>query len=98
MSTEGAPTSEVVAPDLLEALRALATCLRHRACGWSLHPAERAACLSLLQSRIPCVHTADLAAAQKILASPRCLTSRQRDRAGELAARFAEMGVARRDG
>ena len=91
MSTEDAPESEVIAPGQMESLRALATCLRHLACGYGLDPRERAACFSVLQGGIPSVHSADLAAALKILASPRRLTSRQRDRAGELSARFAEV-------
>ena len=96
MSTEDAPESEVIAPDQMESLRAIATCLRHVACGYGLDPRERAACLSLLRDGIPNVHAADLAVAQEILAAPRRLGSRQRARAAELSYRFAEMFVARR--
>ena len=91
MNVKTEPASECKAPDSVDAMGALSICLRHLACGWALHPAERSACLCLLQSRIPGVVAADLAAALKILASPRRLTSRQRDRAGELSSRFAEV-------
>ena len=96
MNAETEPASERKTPDPIEAMGALSICLRHLAYGWSLHPAERAACLSLLQSRVPGVLAADLAAAMKVLALTRRLTGRQRDQASELSVRFAEMGASRR--
>jgi hypothetical protein len=72
-----------------EALRAIAECLRHLACGYGLLPAERSACLRLLEAGIPGVGDADLAAARKILAASRRLTSRQQNRAAELSVRLA---------
>ena len=39
MSVETEPKTQ----DPIEALLALSVCLRHLACGWSLHPAERVA-------------------------------------------------------
>ena len=87
---------EPAAPDLDAVLPAVAICLRHLACGYGLLQAERAACLSLLQSRVPGVLAADLAAAMKVLASTRHLTARQRHEASELSVRFAEMGASRR--
>ena len=97
MNVETEPASEPKTPDPIEAMEALSICLRHLAYGWSLHPAERAACLSLLQSRVRGVLAADLAAAMKVLAlTRRRLTARQRDQASELSVRFAEMGASRR--
>lgn len=96
MNVETEPASERKTPDPIEAMGALSICLRHLAYGWSLHPAERAACRSLLQSRVPGVLAADLAAAMKVLALTRRLTGRQRDQASELSVRFAEMGASRR--
>lgn len=86
--------SEPMRPDPIEALRAISTCLRHLACGWSLHPAEHAACISLLRAGIPGVDAADMAAAQKILAATRRQGRRQRDRAAELSVRLAEQAAA----
>jgi hypothetical protein len=96
VNVETEPASERNAPDPIEAMGALSICLRHLACGWSLHPAERAACLSLLQSRIPGVLAADLAAIMKVLASTRRFTARQRHQASELSVRLAEVGASRR--
>lgn len=72
-----------------EALRALAICLRHLACGYGLDPRERAAALTLLEAGIPDTATADLEAVGKILRAARRLGRRQRDRAAELSVRLA---------
>ena len=77
-------------PDPAASLTALSWCLRAVACGWSLDPRERDACLSLLAAGIPGTNAADLAMTQKILAASRRLGSRQRDRAASLSVRFRE--------
>ncbi len=74
-----------------DALRAIAECLRHLACGYGLDPRERAACLTLLAAGIPGVDTTDLQTAGKILASSRRLSGRRREQAAELSIRFAEV-------
>lgn len=94
MSVETEPASEPKAPDPIKALEALSTCLRHLACGWSLHPAERAACLTLLEAGIPGAPAADIQAAMRVLAATRRLTVRQRARAAELSVRFADEAAA----
>lgn len=79
-------------PDSAAARAAVATCLRHLACGWALHPTERKACLRLLQGPLPGAAAADIEAAQNILtqAGRRRLGARTRDRASALAVRLAE--------
>ena len=93
MSIETEPET----PNPIEALRALSVCLRHLSCGWALHPAERVACLAILESGIPGADGADLAAATKILASSRRLPLRRRDQASQLSIRFAERAEALRE-
>ena len=80
----------------VEALHAISWCLRAVAQGWVLDPRERAAALALLAGGILGAEAADLAAAQKILAASRRLRGRQRYRAAELSARFAELAEALR--
>ncbi len=87
-------TSE--AAEATDALRAIAECLRHLACGYGLLPAERSACLRLLEAGIPGTDAAARSAAIKILRSQRRPTSRQRDRAAELSVRLAEQAETQR--
>ena len=56
--------------DLIGALRALSTCLRHLACGYGRDPRERTAALALLAGRIPGVSAADLDVTWKSVARP----------------------------
>ena len=56
--------------DLIGALRALSTCLRHLACGYGRDPRERTAALALLAGRIPGVAAADLDVTRKSVARP----------------------------
>jgi hypothetical protein len=72
-----------------DALRAIAECLRHLACGYGLMAAERAAAIAILAAGIPGTDAAALAAAAKILRSSRRLSSRRRDEASALSLRFA---------
>ncbi len=95
MSTEDELAGELTAPDPAAVPHAISWCLHSLACGWSLHPAERQAALTLLKTCIPGVDAATLAAAQKILAAPRRLTTRQRDWAAELSVRLAEQAITR---
>ena len=81
-------------PDPAASLTALSWCLRAVACGWSLDPRERAACLAILEPGIPGVAVADLAMTQKILAVSRRLSGRRRDQASQLSIRFAELAEA----
>jgi hypothetical protein len=83
--------SNAAAPDPAGALAAVATCLRHLACGYGLDPREREACLRLLQGPLPSADLADLDAARKILtqASQRRMGVRARDRASKLFVRLA---------
>lgn len=78
-------------PDGAAERAAVATCLRHLACGYGLLPAEWAACVRLLQRPIAGATAADLAAAQKILvrSARRRLVDRARDRASRLSVRLA---------
>ena len=80
---------ETAAQDGAAVLEAIAECLRHLANGYGLLPAERAACLCLLEAGIPGADSADLAVATKILQSSRGLTRRQRDQASELSFRLS---------
>ena len=74
---------------------ALAECLRFLACGYGLMPAERAACLRLLETGIPGAEPADLAAVMKVLASVR-LTGHQREQASALSIRLSAAAEASR--
>ena len=94
MSMETEPASERAAPDPAAALSAVATCLRHLACGYGLLAAERAAALALLDAGIPGVCDADLEAAAKILRSARRLSGRLREKASELSVRLTEQAAA----
>jgi hypothetical protein len=90
MDGDGRGQKAAVPVDDAAALRDVAECLRHLACGYGLDPRERAACLRLLKAGIPDADSADLAAATKLLqAALRGLTGRQRDQASELSIRFA---------
>ena len=89
MDGDGRRQEAAVPMDGTAALRDLAECLRHLACGYGLDPRERAACLRLLDAGIAGVDAADLQAATKILQSSRGLTRRQRTQASELSVRFA---------
>lgn len=82
---------ETAAQDGAAVLEAIAECLRHLANGYGLLPAERAACLRLLEAGIPGVADADFAPAMKILAASGRLTGRQREKASELALRLAAL-------
>ena len=79
------------------ALEAIAECLRHLANGYGLLPAERAACLRLLEAGIPGVDAADQRAAIKILAATRRLTAVQREQASALSVRSAKMAEVLRE-
>jgi hypothetical protein len=83
-------------PDPVSVLAAVAECLRHLACGYGLVPAEREACLALLQGPLPGVLPTDREAARKILtqAGRRRLADRTRDRASALAVRLAPPSAA----
>ena len=76
-------------PDPAASLAALSWCLRALACGYGLLPAERTACLTLLQGKIPGMDTPTLAVVTKLLQVQRRLTARQRDKAAELSVRLA---------
>ena len=88
--------SEPKVTDLIGALRALSTCLRHLACGYGRDPRERTAALALLAGRIPGVSAADLDVTRKSVAPPRRISGRRRERAGELSVRFAKCAEALR--
>ena len=89
---DGRGRGEAAPVDGAAALRDVAECLRFLACGWTLDPREREACLRLLEAGIPGVAAADLEAARKIIeqAAQRCLAGRSRDRAAELSVRLSE--------
>lgn len=93
MDDQLASEPAAAAADPSAVLHAISWCLHALACGYGLDPRERAACLSILEAGIPDVDAADLEAAGKILRSQRHLTSRQRDRAGELSVRLAEQAM-----
>ena len=82
------------APDPIAALRAVSTCVRHLACGYGLHPRERAAASAILAAGIPRVDAVDLETAPKFLRSSCDLSGRRRERAGELSVRFAKCAEA----
>ena len=88
---------EPAAQDSAAALSDISECLRHLACGYGLVPAERAACLAILEAGIPGVDPAELAAAMKSLAISGRLTGRQREKASELSVRFQERVKALRE-
>ena len=79
-----------------DALRAIAECLRHLACGYGLDPRERAACLTLLAAGIPGVDSTDLQTVRKVLgqSAHRRLSVRARDRASQLSVKLAERAEA----
>ena len=96
MDGDGRRRSEAAPVDGAGVLEAIAECLRHLANGYGLLPAERAACLRLLEAGIPGVADADFAPAMKILAASGRLTGRQREKASELALRLAAAAEASR--
>ena len=88
---DGRGQEAAVPADGAAALSDISECLRHLACGYGLVPAERAACLAILEAGIPGMEPADLATTTKLLQVPRRLTGRQREKASELSLRLREM-------
>ncbi len=83
---DGRGRRETAAQDGAAALQALAECLRFLACGWTLDPRERSACVAILE------------AARKIIeqSGQRRLPARARGRAGEFSVRLLKRAEALR--
>ena len=89
---------ETAAQDGAAALQALAECLRFLACGWTLDPRERSACVAILEAGVPGAPAPDLEAARKIIeqSGQRRLPARARGRAGEFSVRLLKRAEALR--